>query len=60
MEVDFICRQTNYTSEEATAKLALHGDPIKVIQEYMGIKTPQPTVPKPYNMINEFMNFKSR
>ena len=59
MEVDFICRQTNYTPEEAAAKLALQGDPIKVIQEYMGIKTPQPT-PHPYQMIHEFMDFKSR
>jgi hypothetical protein len=37
MEVDLICRQTNYTEEEAQAKLTEWGDPVKVIQEYMGV-----------------------
>ncbi len=34
--IDLICRQTNYTQDEATQKLALHeNDTIKVIKEYL-------------------------
>ena len=55
-----ICRQTTYTIEEATLKLAELKDPIKVIEEYMGIRPTPPVQPKPYTMINDFMNFKER
>ena len=60
MDVALICRQTNYTVEEATAKLAEWKDPIRVIEEYMGIRPNPPAQPQPYNLINEFMNFKGR
>ena len=33
-----ICRQTNYSEEEAAAKLTEFGDPVKVIQDYMGVR----------------------
>lgn len=34
--IDLVCRQTNYTEDEATQKLSLHdNNPIKVIQEYI-------------------------
>ena len=36
--VALICRQTDYTEDEARAKLAEQGDPVKVIQEYMGVR----------------------
>ena len=39
--VDMICRQTNYTEEEARAKLTELGDPVKVIQAYMGFAPPE-------------------
>ena len=39
--VDVICRQTNYTEEEARAKLTELGDPVKVIQAYMGCAAPE-------------------
>jgi len=38
--VQLICRQTNYSEEEAAAKLTEFGDPVKVIQAYMGVQTP--------------------
>ena len=38
MEVDMICRQTNYTEEEARAKMTELGDAVKVIEEYMGAR----------------------
>jgi hypothetical protein len=60
MDIAMICRQTNYTAEEATLKLAELKDPVKVIEEYMGVR-PCPPVPlQPYSMINEFMNLKNR
>ncbi len=55
-----ICRQTNYTVEEATLKLAELKDPIKVIEEYMDIRPSPPAKPHPYNLINDFMNLKNR
>ena len=60
MDIAMICRQTTYTIEEATLKLAELKDPIKVIEEYMGIRPTPPVQPKPYTMINDFMNFKER
>ena len=39
--VAVICRQTNYTEEEARAKLTELGDPVKVIQAYMGCTAPE-------------------
>lgn len=60
MDIAMICRQTNYTVEEATLKLAELKEPIKVIEEYMGIRPTPPVQPKPYTMINDFMNFKER
>lgn len=39
--VQLICRQTNYSEEEAAAKLTEFGDPVKVIQEYMGVRAPE-------------------
>ena len=33
--IDLICRQTDYTREEALEKLAVLKDPIKVIKSYM-------------------------
>jgi len=60
MDVAMICRQTNYTVEEATLKLAELKDPIKVIEEYLGIRPCPPTPPQPYTMINDFMNLKNR
>jgi len=59
MDIDFICRQTNYTKEEAEEKLILHKDPMKVIKEYMGIKE-KPSNPQFYSEINKFMDFKNR
>ena len=39
-KVPLVCRQTNYTEEEALIKLQQHdNDEIKVIKEYMGITT---------------------
>lgn len=60
MDIAMICRQTNYTVEEATLKLAELKEPIKVIEEYMGIRPTPPVQPKPYTLINDFMNFKER
>ena len=60
MDVAMICRQTNYTVEEATLKLAELKDPLKVIQEYMGIKPSPPIPAHPYSMLNDFMNLKNR
>lgn len=60
MDVAMICRQTNYTVEEATLKLVELKDPLKVIQEYMGIKPASPTPAHPYSMLNDFMNLKNR
>ena len=36
--VEMICRQTAYTADEAREKLAALGDPVKVIQDYMGAR----------------------
>lgn len=60
MDIAMICRQTNYTVEEATLKLAELKEPIKVIEAYMGIRPSPPVQPKPYTLINEFMNLKGR
>ena len=60
MDIDLICRQTNYTVEEATLKLAEFKEPMKVIEDYMGIRPNPPIPPKPYTLINEFMNLKGR
>lgn len=38
--VAMICRQTTYTEDEAREKLAAAGDPVKVIQAYMGSRPP--------------------
>jgi hypothetical protein len=35
--IQIIITQTNYTEEEAVTKLNEHGDPIRVIKEYLGI-----------------------
>jgi hypothetical protein len=60
MEVDIICRQTNYTREEAVLKLTELGDYIKVIKDYMKIPDPIPEVKQPYRELNNFMNLKNR
>lgn len=60
MDIDLICRQTNYTVEEATIKLAEFKEPMKVIEDYMGIRQNPPIPPKPYTLLNEFMNLKGR
>jgi hypothetical protein len=60
MDIAMICRQTNYTVEEATLKLAEFKEPMKVIEDYMGIRSKPPVQPKPYTLINEFMNLKGR
>lgn len=60
MDIAMICRQTNYTVEEATLKLSELKEPMKVIEEYMGIRPNPPTQPKPYTIINDFMNLKGR
>lgn len=60
MEVDIICRQTNYTREEAILKLNELGDYIKVIKEYMNIPEPMPEVKQPYRELHNFMNLKNR
>lgn len=37
--LDIVCRQTNYSEEEALLKLEENNnDPIKVIQQYMSVK----------------------
>jgi hypothetical protein len=41
-EIALICRQTAYTETEAQEKLAELGDPVKVIQAYMGQKAVPP------------------
>jgi hypothetical protein len=38
MDADSICRQTNYTLEEAEQKLRELGDPVLVIREYLAAK----------------------
>ena len=58
MDIDIICRQTNYTREEALEKMLLHKDPIKVIKEYMGIKEKEPEPKQFYREINNFMDLK--
>lgn len=60
MDIDIICRQTNYTREEALEKMLLHKDPIKVIKEYMGIKEKEPEPKQFYREINNFMDLKNR
>ena len=36
--VELICRQTAYTEDEARERLAALGDPVKVIQAYVGAR----------------------
>jgi len=60
MDIEFICRQTNYTKEEAEQKMLVHNDPLKVIKEYMGIKDKKPDPPQFYREIHNFMDLKNR
>jgi TPP-dependent pyruvate/acetoin dehydrogenase alpha subunit len=48
--IQTIISQTNYTEEEAMEKLKEHGDPIRVIKEYLGIDlNPKPREIKSIN-----------
>ena len=48
--IQIIITQTNYTEEEAIEKLKEHGDPIRVIKEYLGIDlNPKPREIKSIN-----------
>ena len=60
MDIDIICRQTNYTQEEAAIKLTELGDYMKVIRDYMKIPEPVPEEKQPYRELNKFMNLKDR
>jgi hypothetical protein len=60
MDIDLICSQTNYTKEEAESKLLEHGDSVKVIRDYLGLKEKKHVVLQPYAEINAFMNLKNR
>ena len=50
MDVEIICRQTNYTEIEATEKLIKFGSIEKVIMDYLAIK-PCPPVKKTTNQM---------
>ena len=63
-DLDLICRQTDYSREEARAKLEEMGDPIKVIQGYMPpapkktvSRNPQQTL---YYELNKFVEDTAR
>ncbi len=60
MDVEIICRQTNYTKEEAQQKLIELGDPILVIKDYMNIQKVTPEVKTAYSEIHKFMDFKHK
>jgi hypothetical protein len=58
-DLDLICRQTDYSREEARAKLEELGDPIQVIRGYMPAapkkavsRNPQQTL---YDELNKFV-----
>jgi hypothetical protein len=36
-DIAMICRQTTYTEEEAIAKMKIHGDVVKVLEDFHGI-----------------------
>jgi hypothetical protein len=64
MDIDFICRHTNYTEEEATQHLDRLGDPTQVIEEYM--KPPPKIIPRKnthqliFHEISKFMEDKNK
>ena len=64
MDIDFICRHTNYTEEEATQHLYRLGDPTRVIEEYM--KPPPKIIPRKnthqliFHEISKFMEDKNK
>ena len=64
MEIDLICRQTNYTEDEAKEKIAIYGCPIKVIEEYMKPPEKVPVIRNThqqiYHEISKFMEEKNR
>ena len=57
--VDMVCRQTNYSEEEAKDKLIHHqNDPIKVIYEYMNFeKKQQPKLSSNQQFHTDIRNF---
>ena len=61
---EIICRQTNYTLEEAQEKMRIHGDVLVVIREYMAppppVETPKNTVQLIFSEIGKFMEDKYR
>ena len=62
---EIVCRQTNYTLEEAQEKLRIHGDVLLVIREYMASPIPAPEPPKStvqliFSEIGKFMEDKYR
>jgi hypothetical protein len=58
MDAEFICRQTNYTLEEAEEKLLELKDPVLVIRHYLAAK-PQEKKEKTVNQMiyNEISKF---
>ena len=60
--MEVICSQTNYTEAEAIEKLALFGDPIAVIRDYLKIRpvVVAPSIPHQtiYKEIGKFMEDK--
>lgn len=60
MDVEIICSQTNYTTEEATEKLKLHGNYISVIREYMNIPAKCSQPDQTYELLHTFMDLKNR
>lgn len=64
MDIEFICRHTNYTEEEAKLQLDRVGDPMIVIQDYM--KPPPKIIPQKnthqliFHEISKFMEEKNK
>ena len=60
MDIEIICNQTNYTTEEAVEKLKLHGNYMSVIREYLNIPTKPIKPEQTYELLHTFMNLKNR
>jgi hypothetical protein len=64
MDINTICSQTNYTEDEARAKLDELGDPVAVIRDYLKPPKKQAIVVSAHQMvfqeIGKFMEDKYR
>lgn len=52
-DIGIICRQTTYTEEEAEAQLKIHGDVVKVLKHFHGIKTVDTSKDKISQSVNQ-------